>query len=68
MVGRDDECEVAWILEDGRTDGVEHAWLLMLTALPRLFEGDAKAVYPSFVEAGEIAERLGDSDATTRPW
>ena len=35
----------------------------MFNALPLLFEGDAEAVYSSFVEAGEIAERFGDSDA-----
>ena len=109
MVGRDDDCEDAWmgahqewlrrgegeraarcafwqalrlffrgdlapamgwvargrrILEDGRDDCVEQAWLLMLTALPVMFEGDAEAAYPSFLEAGEIAERFGDSDAT----
>ena len=51
------------LLEDGRRDSIEQAWLLMLKALPLLFEGDADAVYPSFVEAGKIAERLGDSDA-----
>jgi hypothetical protein len=34
----------------------------MLTALPRLFEGDPDAG-PSLVEAGEIAERLADADA-----
>ena len=52
------------LLEDSRDDCVEQAWLLMLSALPRLFEGDAEAAYPSFVEAGEIAERFGDADAT----
>ena len=36
----------------------------MLKALPVLFEGDADAAYPSFVEAGEIAERFADPDAT----
>jgi len=109
MVGRDDECEDAWmgahrewlrrgegeraarctfwqalglffrgdlapamgwvargrrILEDGRYHCVEQAWLLMLTALPVMFQGDAEAADPSFLEAGEIAERFGDSDAT----
>jgi DNA-binding NarL/FixJ family response regulator len=109
MVGRDDDCEDAWmgahhawlrrgeperaarcafwqalglffrgdlapamgwvarggrLLEDSRRDSVEQAWLRMLKALPLLFEGDADAVYPSFVDAGEMAERFGDSDAT----
>jgi DNA-binding CsgD family transcriptional regulator len=35
----------------------------MLTALPRLFEEDA-TVYSSLVEAGEIAERFADPDAS----
>jgi ATP/maltotriose-dependent transcriptional regulator MalT len=53
----------ARLLEESRRESVEHAWLRMLTALPRLFEGDA-AVYSSFVDAGEIAERFADPDAT----
>jgi DNA-binding NarL/FixJ family response regulator len=110
MVGKDDECEAAWmdahrewlrrgerdhaarcafwqalallfrgdlapamgwvargrrILEDARDDSVGQAWLLMLTALPIMFQGNAEAAYPSFLEAGGIAERFGDSDATT---
>jgi ATP/maltotriose-dependent transcriptional regulator MalT len=109
MVGRDDQCEEAWIaahhawlrrgeaerasrcafwqalglffrgdmapamgwvargerlLEDSRVDCVEQAWLRILKALPLLFEGDAERVYPSFLEAAEIAERFRDSDAT----
>ena len=109
VVGRDDECEEAWVaahhawlrrgeaeraarcafwqalglffrgelapamgwvarggrlLEDGRGDCVEQAWLRMLTALPLLFDGDADTAYPSFVEAAEIAERFGDADAS----
>jgi hypothetical protein len=51
------------VLEDSRGDCVERAWLRMLTALPLLFEGDAEGAYPSFVEAGEMAERFGDPDA-----
>jgi DNA-binding CsgD family transcriptional regulator len=53
----------ARILQDSRGDCVARAWLLMLTALPALFEGDA-TVHASFVEAGEIGERFGDADAT----
>jgi DNA-binding CsgD family transcriptional regulator len=52
------------LLEDSRRECVEEAWLRMLRALPLLFDGDADAVYPSLVEAGEIAARFGDSDAT----
>jgi DNA-binding NarL/FixJ family response regulator len=51
------------LLEGNGHDTVEHAWLQMLTALPRLFDGDAE-VYPTLVEAGEIAERFADPDAT----
>jgi DNA-binding CsgD family transcriptional regulator len=108
MVGRDDDCEDAWLaahhswsrageperaarcafrlalglffrgdlapamgwvarggrlLEESRRECVEQAWLQMLTALPHLFEGEAD-VHLSFVEAGEIAERFADPDAT----
>ena len=52
------------LLEDSRRDSVEQAWLRMLKALPLLFEGDADAAYSSFLEAGEIAERFADPDAT----
>lgn len=41
---------------------VEQGWLLLLTALPVLFENDALAAYPEFVRAGEIAESFGDLD------
>jgi DNA-binding NarL/FixJ family response regulator len=51
------------LLEGSGRDCIEQAWLQMLTAAPRLFEGD-EDVYPNFVEAGEIAERFGDPDAT----
>jgi hypothetical protein len=69
MVGRDDACEAAWM-------GAHHAWLrrgeteraarcAFWQALGLFFfQGDADAAYPSFVEAGAIAERFGDSDAT----
>jgi DNA-binding NarL/FixJ family response regulator len=50
------------LLEQSRRDSVERAWLGMLTALPRLFGGDA-AVGSAFVEAGEIAEHLADPGA-----
>jgi hypothetical protein len=51
------------LLEGSPHDCVAQAWLRMLTALPRLFEGD-EDVHLSFVEAGEIAERFADPDAT----
>jgi len=53
------------ILESGRYDCVERSWLLMLTALPVMFQGDPEGAYPSFLEAGEIGERFGDPDTTT---
>ena len=51
------------LLAESRRDCVEQAWLQMLTALPRLFEGDAE-VAPIFAEAGEMAERFADADAS----
>jgi DNA-binding NarL/FixJ family response regulator len=51
------------LLEDSGRDCVEQAWLRMLRALPLLFERDAEAVYPSLVEAEEIAKRFTDSGA-----
>jgi ATP/maltotriose-dependent transcriptional regulator MalT len=51
------------LLEESRRESVEQAWLDMLTALPQLFEGDA-AVESIFVEAGAIAGRMADADAT----
>jgi DNA-binding NarL/FixJ family response regulator len=51
------------LLEESGRECVEQAWLQMLTALPRLFEGDA-GVYSSFVDAGGVAERFADPDAT----
>ena len=58
---------MGWVARGGRLlehrpESVERAWFGMLTALPRLFSGDATA-YSIFVEAGEIAERVADPDA-----
>lgn len=50
-------------LEVRQQDCVEQGWLLMLTALPIMLEGDLESTYPSLVQAGEIAERFGDPDA-----
>lgn len=52
------------VLEDVRYDCVEHAWLLMLTALPVMFGGEPESAYPHFVKAEEIAEGFGDPNAT----
>ena len=51
------------LLEESGRECVEQVWLQMLSALPRLFEGDAD-VYSSFADAGDLAERLADPDAT----
>ena len=51
------------LLEHSGRDCIEQAWLRMLKALPLLFGADVEAAYPSFIEAGEIADRLGDTDA-----
>jgi DNA-binding CsgD family transcriptional regulator len=51
------------LLEERGSDCVEQAWLWMLAALPRLFEGDADAG-SSFAEAGQLADRLADADAS----
>jgi len=52
------------LLEQSRSDSIEHAWLRMLTDLPRLFRGDPGAG-STFVEAEERSERLGNVDAVT---
>jgi DNA-binding NarL/FixJ family response regulator len=51
------------LLEESPRDSVAQAWLLMLTGLPRLFEGDPD-VSSSFIEAGAIAARFADADAS----
>lgn len=52
------------LLEGCNVECVEEAWSRMLKALPVLFGGDAETVYPGFIDAGDIAERLGDPGAT----
>jgi DNA-binding CsgD family transcriptional regulator len=44
------------------SDCAERGWVLLLTALPVMFEGDADSAYGDFVRADEIAERCGDLD------
>lgn len=53
------------VLETTEEDSVEHGWLLFLTALPIMFEGDPETAHSSFVQAGQIAERFADSDVMT---
>ena len=50
------------VLEAAPQDCAERGWLLLLTALPVMFEGDAGSAYVAFVQADEIAERCGDLD------
>jgi DNA-binding CsgD family transcriptional regulator len=51
------------LLEECGRECVEQAWLQMLNGLPGLLGGDADS-YSTFLEAGEIAERCRDADAT----
>jgi DNA-binding CsgD family transcriptional regulator len=50
------------VLDAAPQDCAERGWLLLLTALPVMFEGDADSAYGDFVRADEIAERCGDLD------
>jgi DNA-binding CsgD family transcriptional regulator len=50
------------VLEAAPADCAERGWLLVLTALPVMFDGDPESAYPGFVRAGGIAERFGDFD------
>jgi DNA-binding NarL/FixJ family response regulator len=52
------------VLEQSDRDCIERAWLRMLEAVPRLFEGDAGAGH-EFAEAERVAVRLRDDDAAT---
>jgi DNA-binding CsgD family transcriptional regulator len=50
------------VLEAAPQDCVEQGWLLLLTALPVMFEGDAGSAYVAFVQADEIGASRGDLD------
>lgn len=50
------------VLEAAPEDCAEQGWLLLLSALPVMFEGDAVSAYVAFVQAEEIAEQCGDLD------
>ena len=52
------------LLEERRRDSVEQAWLLMLTALPRLFEGDAEVASRASSRRGRSPSASADADAT----
>ena len=53
------------VLDDYSEDCAEKGWLIALSAMPAMFEGRAADVLPSFIEAGEIAERFDDADVLT---
>jgi DNA-binding NarL/FixJ family response regulator len=53
------------VLEDEPHDSVAWAWLLILTALPTLFQGEAEEAQRGFEEAVAIAEARADADGTT---
>lgn len=50
------------VLEATNEDCVERGWLLFLTALPIMFQGDSKTAHSNFVQAGKIAEGFADPD------
>ena len=50
---------------EGEPDCPEQAWLLGLTGLPLMFQGDPGAALPYFVQACEIAGRFNDPDVQT---
>lgn len=49
------------VLKDA-PDCAEQGWLLTLSALPILFEGNTKSAWDDLTRAGEIAARFGDRD------
>ncbi len=53
------------VLEVAEEDCVEQGWLLFLTALPIMFQGDPEKAHSDFVQAGRIAERFADPDVMT---
>ncbi len=53
------------VLEAAEEDCVEQGWLLFLTALPIMFQGDPEKAHSDFVQAGRIAERFADPDVMT---
>ena len=58
-----------WVARGGRIlsgveqECVERAWLLVLTALPAVFGGDAASVRAQLAEAETVAGRFGDPEA-----
>jgi DNA-binding CsgD family transcriptional regulator len=50
------------MLEAVSEDCAEQGWLLALTALPVMFEGNPESAYPALTQADQIGESLGDVD------
>ena len=50
------------LLDEGDTESIENGWLLTLTALPMVFQGEADPAFPRFTDAVAIAERHGEKD------
>ena len=50
------------LLDEGQLDCVERGYLLVPDAMKSLAEGDGATAYATHDEAGQIAERFGDSD------
>ena len=59
---------MGWIARGGRlvdensAESVENGWLLTLTTLPMVFQGEADPALPRFTDAVGIAERHGEKD------
>ncbi|MDQ3660472.1 MAG: LuxR C-terminal-related transcriptional regulator [Actinomycetota bacterium] len=53
------------VLESSQEDCPEQGWLLFLTALPIMFQGDPHTAHSIFEQAGPIAERFNDPDVMT---
>lgn len=53
------------LLDDGSHDCVQRGYLLMLTAIQALWQGDPGAALPRILQACELAERFGDPDLKT---
>jgi DNA-binding CsgD family transcriptional regulator len=55
----------ARVLEEHPIDCVEQGWVLVMTALPVMFQGDPAGAYDRFVKGSEIAGRFNDADVMT---
>jgi DNA-binding CsgD family transcriptional regulator len=53
------------VLEESGEACAEEGWLLLLTGLPIMFQGDPTSAMTNFEQALEIATRFGDADLIT---